>query len=96
MLFIYFVEYINCTDVEEYKSHHRNVTSTFSQHTYITDRLHAMHNTTTLTPSFTSDVTFHQYWDLQKTVPFFLILVLYPLIHFKSPTFFTKFNAVGK
>lgn len=50
---------------------------------------------TTVIPSNT-DNTFNEYWDIQKTVPFFLILVLLPLINFKSPTFFTKFNALGK
>ncbi|KAH3693263.1 hypothetical protein DPMN_192667 [Dreissena polymorpha] len=41
------------------------------------------------------DSMFHKYWDEQKTVPFILIAVLLPLISFKSPTFFTKFNAMG-
>ncbi|KAK6188589.1 hypothetical protein SNE40_004735 [Patella caerulea] len=38
---------------------------------------------------------FYKIWDEQMTVPFFLILVLFPIINFKSPTFFTKFNALG-
>ncbi|KAL5022552.1 hypothetical protein ScPMuIL_001707 [Solemya velum] len=41
------------------------------------------------------DTNFDKIWDLQKTVPFFLILVLAPLINFKSPTFFTRFNTLG-
>ncbi|KAK3590716.1 hypothetical protein CHS0354_012289 [Potamilus streckersoni] len=38
---------------------------------------------------------FDKIWDEYYTVPFFLILILVPLINFKSPTFFTKFNALG-
>jgi sodium-coupled neutral amino acid transporter 9 len=38
---------------------------------------------------------FNQYWSQTKTVPFFLLLFIVPLINFKSPTFFTKFNALG-
>ncbi|KAK3090804.1 hypothetical protein FSP39_014787 [Pinctada imbricata] len=43
----------------------------------------------------THDATFDRVWDEYHTVPFFLVLVLGPLINFKSPTFFTKFNALG-
>jgi len=55
------------------------------------------HNMTTITPAPTtpSDKMFHDIWNLHN-VPFFLLLVLVPLINFKSPTFFTKFNALGK
>jgi len=42
-----------------------------------------------------SSDSFYTYWDQQKTVPFFLIILLLPLSSFKSPTFFTKFNALG-
>ncbi|XP_074640915.1 neutral amino acid transporter 9-like isoform X2 [Tubulanus polymorphus] len=38
---------------------------------------------------------FHKVWDQVKTVPFFLIAAVFPLINFKSPTFFTKFNSLG-
>ncbi|ESP05169.1 hypothetical protein LOTGIDRAFT_227847 [Lottia gigantea] len=38
---------------------------------------------------------FEEVWSETKTVPFFLLLVLAPIINFKSPTFFTKFNALG-
>ena len=34
-------------------------------------------------------------WRQDLTVPLFLIVVLFPLINFKSPTFFTKLNALG-
>ncbi|XP_052775192.1 sodium-coupled neutral amino acid transporter 9-like isoform X1 [Mya arenaria] len=50
---------------------------------------------TTNTTDHTHDVTFNKIWDEQKTVPFILILIIMPLINFKSPTFFTKFNALG-
>ena len=39
---------------------------------------------------------FYQYWSQQKSVPFFLIIVLFPLCSIKSPTFFTKFNSLGR
>ncbi|XP_041358172.1 sodium-coupled neutral amino acid transporter 9-like [Gigantopelta aegis] len=42
-----------------------------------------------------SHSTFSKVWDEQMTVPFFLVLMLLPLLNFKSPTFFTKFNALG-
>ena len=38
---------------------------------------------------------FYQYWNKQKTVPFFLVIIIVPLMNIKSPTFFTKFNALG-
>ncbi|XP_078573678.1 neutral amino acid transporter 9-like isoform X2 [Branchiostoma floridae x Branchiostoma japonicum] len=43
----------------------------------------------------TPDDTFHHVWERVKTVPFFLIILVFPLLNFKSPTFFTKFNALG-
>ncbi|WKY02422.1 hypothetical protein Q1695_016017 [Nippostrongylus brasiliensis] len=38
---------------------------------------------------------FHEIWQLQLTVPILLAIVLFPLLNFKSPTFFTKFNVLG-
>ena len=38
---------------------------------------------------------FYHYWNKQKTVPFFLVIIIFPLMNIKSPTFFTKFNVVG-
>lgn len=38
---------------------------------------------------------FYKYWDKQATVPFFLVIIVFPLMNIKSPTFFTKFNALG-
>ena len=39
---------------------------------------------------------FFKFWQLQHTVPFFLIIILFPLCSVKSPTFFTKFNSLGE
>ncbi|KAK2157177.1 hypothetical protein LSH36_196g03032 [Paralvinella palmiformis] len=38
---------------------------------------------------------FHRIWVQNETVPFFLVLILGPIINLKSPTFFTKFNSLG-
>ena len=38
---------------------------------------------------------FYKIWTQTESVPFFLLLILGPLINIKSPTFFTKFNALG-
>ncbi|XP_019878465.1 sodium-coupled neutral amino acid transporter 9 homolog isoform X1 [Aethina tumida] len=38
---------------------------------------------------------FEKYWDLYATVPIFLALIMFPMLNFKSPTFFTKFNSLG-
>lgn len=35
-------------------------------------------------------------WDLYKTVPLFLGLLIFPFLNFNNPTFFTKFNSLGK
>ncbi|XP_027049136.1 sodium-coupled neutral amino acid transporter 9-like isoform X2 [Pocillopora damicornis] len=44
----------------------------------------------------TADKTsFFKFWQLQHTVPLFLIAILFPLCSVKSPTFFTKFNSLG-
>eukprot|EP00057_Strongylocentrotus_purpuratus_P005308 XP_003730672.1 PREDICTED: sodium-coupled neutral amino acid transporter 9 isoform X1 [Strongylocentrotus purpuratus] len=40
-------------------------------------------------------VLFHQVWTETGTVPLFLCILILPLIHIKSPTFFTKFNSLG-
>ena len=39
--------------------------------------------------------TFDNIWDLQGTCPFWLLLLIFPLINLKSATFFTKFNVLG-
>ncbi|XP_070563041.1 neutral amino acid transporter 9-like isoform X2 [Ptychodera flava] len=49
-----------------------------------------IHNTTD-----GNEALFNKVWQQTLTVPFFLVLILGPLLNFKSPTFFTKFNALG-
>lgn len=39
---------------------------------------------------------FDQVWDLYSTVPIILAVLMFPLLNFKSATFFTKFNSIGK
>ncbi|XP_046753895.1 sodium-coupled neutral amino acid transporter 9-like isoform X2 [Diprion similis] len=34
-------------------------------------------------------------WDLYKTVPIFLAILIFPLLNFSSATFFMKFNSLG-
>ncbi|XP_018323512.1 sodium-coupled neutral amino acid transporter 9 homolog [Agrilus planipennis] len=38
---------------------------------------------------------FARFWDLYSTVPVILGIIMFPLLNFKSPTFFTKFNSLG-
>ncbi|XP_034870331.1 neutral amino acid transporter 9 isoform X2 [Mirounga angustirostris] len=38
---------------------------------------------------------FDKWWNKSKTVPFYLIGLLLPLLNFKSPSFFSKFNILG-
>ncbi|XP_077753961.1 neutral amino acid transporter 9 isoform X1 [Canis aureus] len=38
---------------------------------------------------------FETWWNKSKTVPFYLIGLLLPLLNFKSPSFFSKFNILG-
>nr|XP_023019449.1 sodium-coupled neutral amino acid transporter 9-like [Leptinotarsa decemlineata] len=38
---------------------------------------------------------FDKIWSLYRTVPVFLAVLIFPLLNFKSPTFFTKFNSLG-
>ncbi|XP_022240073.1 sodium-coupled neutral amino acid transporter 9-like isoform X5 [Limulus polyphemus] len=49
----------------------------------------------TLCSSNSNDDLFHKIWDVDLTVPFFLLVMIFPVINLKSPTFFTKFNALG-
>ncbi|KAJ8916585.1 hypothetical protein NQ315_000229 [Exocentrus adspersus] len=41
------------------------------------------------------NTAFDKIWNLYTTVPIFLGAVMFPLLNFKSPTFFTKFNSLG-
>nr|XP_054108224.1 neutral amino acid transporter 9 isoform X4 [Callithrix jacchus] len=38
---------------------------------------------------------FEKWWDKSRTVPFYLVGLLLPLLNFKSPSFFSKFNILG-
>ena len=38
----------------------------------------------------------NSFWHVQHTVPYLLIAVFFPLCSVRSPTFFTKFNSLGK
>ncbi|EFA05454.2 Putative amino acid permease F13H10.3-like Protein [Tribolium castaneum] len=38
---------------------------------------------------------FARIWDLYSTVPVILGLIMFPMLNWKSPTFFTKFNSLG-
>ncbi|XP_060091962.1 neutral amino acid transporter 9 [Heteronotia binoei] len=38
---------------------------------------------------------FETWWSKSRTVPLYLIAVLLPLLNFKSPSFFAKFNILG-
>ena len=42
------------------------------------------------------DETFRWWWNLETNVPIYLIFIMAPLLNFKSATFFTKFNSIGK
>uniref|UniRef100_A0A8C9A2C5 Neutral amino acid transporter 9 n=1 Tax=Prolemur simus TaxID=1328070 RepID=A0A8C9A2C5_PROSS len=38
---------------------------------------------------------FEKWWNKSNTVPFYLVGLLLPLLNFKSPSFFSKFNILG-
>ncbi|RCN46494.1 transmembrane amino acid transporter protein [Ancylostoma caninum] len=46
-------------------------------------------------PPILFGLRFDQIWQLRFTVPILLAIVTFPLLNFKSPTFFTKFNVLG-
>ncbi|VDL75871.1 unnamed protein product [Nippostrongylus brasiliensis] len=46
-------------------------------------------------PTLIFGLKFDEIWKLQLTVPIYLAIVVFPLLNFKSPTFFTKFNMLG-
>jgi hypothetical protein len=52
-------------------------------------------NTASVNDTISENHPFDKYWHLQKTVPFYLALIAFPLLNFRSPTFFTKFNVLG-
>jgi sodium-coupled neutral amino acid transporter 9 len=43
----------------------------------------------------TSGYTFNKIWDLYSTVPVILGLIMFPMLNWRSITFFTKFNSMG-
>lgn len=53
------------------------------------------HHTNYTNSTDSGEKMFFRIWDQQKTVPLLLIVIIMPLLNFKSPTFFTKFNALG-
>eukprot|EP00045_Choanoeca_perplexa_P009838 m.96323 g.96323 ORF g.96323 m.96323 type:complete len:589 (-) comp15046_c0_seq2:85-1851(-) len=54
----------------------------------------SMYEATTLELGSSSGGGFNSYWT-QEYVPLYLIVILFPLVNFKSLTFFTKFNSLG-
>ncbi|XP_031330610.1 sodium-coupled neutral amino acid transporter 9 homolog [Photinus pyralis] len=63
-------------------------------------------NSTVICPKNSSNVTvvdpldskaegFDRIWDIYSTTPVILAVLMFPLLNFKSPTFFTKFNSLG-
>ncbi|KAM5332000.1 neutral amino acid transporter 9 [Glossophaga mutica] len=38
---------------------------------------------------------FNKWWDKSRTVPLYLVGLLLPLLNFRSPSFFSKFNILG-
>lgn len=57
-----------------------------------------MKNTTLILSNSTSGAGsfFERFWDLYSTVPIILSVIMFCVLNFKSPTFFTKFNSLGK
>jgi len=45
--------------------------------------------------SVVDNSVFGRVWKQTLSVPLFLVVVIFPLINLKSPTFFTKLNALG-
>ncbi|XP_030762869.1 sodium-coupled neutral amino acid transporter 9-like [Sitophilus oryzae] len=41
------------------------------------------------------ETLFDRIWDLNSTVPIYLSVIMFGVLNFKSPTFFTKFNSLG-
>nr|CAD7195431.1 unnamed protein product [Timema douglasi] len=52
-------------------------------------------NTTQVLNEGLPNSTYENLWNLHTTVPLFLVLIIVPLVNFKSATFFTKFNSLG-
>lgn len=56
-----------------------------------------MKNTSLILSNSTSGAGsfFERFWDLYSTVPIILSVIMFCVLNFKSPTFFTKFNSLG-
>jgi sodium-coupled neutral amino acid transporter 9 len=91
------VDYVN--DPNPTPSSTSNISSTIIPRT--TAALAAAYDniSSTIMPSTTAAPTsahgFNTYWT-QEYVPLYLIAILFPLVNFKSLTFFTKFNSLGR
>lgn len=44
----------------------------------------------------TDTVLFDHWWNKTKTIPFYLIVLLLPLLNFRSASFFARFTFLGK
>ncbi|KAM3939838.1 neutral amino acid transporter 9 [Leptodactylus fuscus] len=83
--------------------HHVNVTD-IGLSTNGSDRVICPNTGGALPPNETAGVTggngtgyeqFEEWWSKTNTVPLYLIVVLLPLLNFRSPSFFAKFNVLG-
>ena len=74
-----------------------NITPYFVAHSVICPSTMLPSNTTMVTAPLTTThrTWFQDTWSQTRVAPFVLLPVLYPLVSFKSATFFTKFNALG-
>ncbi|XP_067889265.1 neutral amino acid transporter 9 isoform X1 [Heterodontus francisci] len=55
-------------------------------------------NSTDISYIISNDTSLHEFqewWSKTKTVPFYLIVLLLPLLNFKSASFFARFNNLG-
>lgn len=43
-----------------------------------------------------NDISFGRYWSKTNTVPLYLIVLLLPLLSFRSASFFARFTFLGK
>uniref|UniRef100_F7FUD0 Neutral amino acid transporter 9 n=1 Tax=Ornithorhynchus anatinus TaxID=9258 RepID=F7FUD0_ORNAN len=50
------------------------------------------HSTAVILSNDTGPQQFDRWWSKTHTVPFYLVVILLPLLNFKSPSFFAKFN----
>lgn len=65
----------------------------------------SLYNVTNFTPSaicprveeqsLIEESNMDSWWHIQRTAPLVLVLIIAPLVNFKSATFFTKFNSLG-